>query len=55
MSRGTESAKVIQVIETRSVRGKGNIDDPCRLVIQYWSLNGELIAEKDEVDKGRDY
>lgn len=44
---GTDSAKVIQVIETRSSRGKGTADDLSRQVVQYWSLEGELLAEKD--------
>lgn len=45
--RGTDSAKVIQVIETKSLRGKGTIDDQCRLVTQYWDFEGKLIAEND--------
>lgn len=43
--RGTDSAKVIQVIETTALRGKGTQDDPCHTVIQYWSLDGKLLAE----------
>lgn len=45
--RGTDRAKVIQVIETRSLRGAGTADDVCREVIQYWSFEGKLLAEKD--------
>ena len=41
---GTDSARVIQVIETR---GKGTLDDLSRQVVQYWSVEGELLAEKD--------
>lgn len=44
---GTDSAKVIQVIETKSNRGKGTLNDLSRQVVQYWSLEGELLAEKD--------
>ena len=44
---GTNSAKVIQVIETKSNRGKGTPDDLCRRVVQYWSLEGKLLAEND--------
>lgn len=40
-------AKVIQVIETEVTRGKGVDDDPLRGVMQYWSLDGELLAESD--------
>ena len=47
--RGCDKAKVIRVIETRAIRGHGTTDDPTRYVIQYWSLNGKLLAEKDEI------
>lgn len=49
MSRGTDNARIVQVIETRSCRGDGTENNPCRLVIQYWSLDGELLAEKDNI------
>ena len=45
--RGTGSAKVIRVIETRAIRGCGTVDDVNREVIQYWSLDGDLLAEVD--------
>lgn len=45
--RGTDSAKVIQVIETRSLVGTGVENDPCRIVAQYWSLEGKKLAEHD--------
>ena len=41
------SAKVIQVIETISNRGKGVDGDPIRPVTHYWSLEGVLLAEDD--------
>lgn len=44
----TESARVIKVIETKSTRGAGTSANPVRSVTQYWSLNGELLAEKDK-------
>lgn len=46
-ARGTDFARVIQVIETVSVRGKGTEEDMCRPVKQYWSFDGELLAEND--------
>ena len=49
MIRGTDSARVIEIIETRSCRGSGTQEDPCRLVVQYWSLEGELLAEKEGI------
>lgn len=45
--RGTDAAKVIQVIETISLKGSGTDDDPARVVKQFWSFDGELIAEND--------
>ena len=44
---GTDSAKIIQVIETRSNRGNGTMDDVSRQVVQYWSMDGKLLAERD--------
>ena len=45
--RGTDSAKVIQVIKTISIRGSGTDNDPVRAVKQLWSFDGGLIAESD--------
>lgn len=49
------SARVIQVIETISVRGGGTEKDLMRPVRQYWSLDGKLLADDDEVlrDRGK--
>lgn len=43
------SAKIIQVIETKSTRGKGTDADPVREVTQYWDFEGNLICEKDSL------
>lgn len=40
-------AKIIEVIETVSTRGNG-VDTVFREVIQYWSKDGKLLAEKDD-------
>lgn len=41
------SAKVIRVIETKmGKRGNGR-DDPLRTLTQYWSEEGEMLAEVD--------
>lgn len=45
--RGTDEARVIQVIETKSIRGNGTENDLCRMVTQYWDFEGNLLAEKD--------
>ena len=45
--RGTDLARVIRVIETRSIRGDGTEEDKCRVVKQYWDFDGKLLAEHD--------
>lgn len=45
--RGTDSAQVIQVIKTESMRGEGTQEDLCRIVTQYWDFDGNLLAEHD--------
>ena len=48
-------ARRIEVIETTlSTKGKGDDkDDPIRVIRQYWSLDGELLAELDPLyEKG---
>lgn len=47
--RGTDSARVIQVIVTEAIEGRGIEADPVRSVLQYWSLDGELLAKVDPV------
>lgn len=43
---------MIQVIETIALRGSGSSqEDPVRRVKQYWSLDGEMLAEKDMLIK----
>ena len=45
--RGTEMARVIQVIETKSLRGSGEDEQPFREVIEYWSFDGKKLGELD--------
>lgn len=52
--RGTDSAKIMLVIETKSLRGAGTENDMCREVIQYWDLNGKLLAENDPYQKEKE-
>lgn len=47
--RGVDSAKVIEVIETKSARGAGTPAQPARIVTEYWSLSGEKLAEFDPI------
>jgi hypothetical protein len=51
---GTKSAKVIPVIETVSLRGKGSDEDKCREVKQYWNFKGDLLAENDPCAKEKE-
>ena len=46
--RGTDSARVIQLIETRSLKGGGTCGDPCGNFIQYWETDGNLLTERYE-------
>ena len=52
--RGTDSAQVIQVIKTESLRGEGTNEDMCRIVKQHWSFDGELLAENDPCAKEKE-
>lgn len=46
--RGTDGARVIQVIETKALKGTGiDESDMCREVKQYWDFEGHLLAESD--------
>ena len=44
---GVKGAKVIQVIETKAMRGLGTEKDPARVVTQYWDFDGNFLAEMD--------
>lgn len=46
-------AKIVQVIETKFARGSDEADNPVRMVRQYWSVEGELLAEAEETAAGR--
>lgn len=47
-----DTARKIEVIETTLLRrGAGVEGDPVRIIKQYWSLEGELLAEVDEFAK----
>ena len=36
--RGVDSAKIINVIETKAVKGNGTEENPVRYVYQYWDF-----------------
>lgn len=39
--------RVRSVIEVEAARGQGEEGDPIRIVTQYWSDDGKLLAEHD--------
>lgn len=47
-----DGAKVIQVIVTTLLRrGEGRTaGDPIRVITQYWSMDGQLLAQVDPTD-----
>lgn len=51
--RGCDNARVEQVIVTRALKGAGTENDPCREVIQYWTLDGELIVTRSQYEEGK--
>ena len=53
--RGTDKARVIRVIVTKSLLGRGTADDPCRLLKQYWDFNGKLLASSDPAEVFSDW
>jgi hypothetical protein len=47
-----DKARAVQVIETTIARrGKGVDGDPVRIITQYWSFDGQLLAEVDPYEK----
>lgn len=42
-----DTAKVVQVIETTLRRRGDGVKTPVRVITQFWSLDGELLAEVD--------
>ncbi|MFQ9929960.1 MAG: carboxypeptidase [Lachnospiraceae bacterium] len=52
--RGTDSARVVRVIATESLRGEGTQEDLCRTVTQYWDFDGNLLAENDPCEKEKE-
>ncbi len=49
--RGTDKAKVIQVIQTVSITGAGTKEDPVRTIYQYWDFKGHLLAKEDTLER----
>lgn len=41
-------AELVEVIHVEAARGEGTEENPVRIVHQYWSKDGQLLAELDE-------
>ncbi len=44
-----DKIKVIEVIEITCLAGTGTTQDPGRLILQYWTLDGRLLAISDKL------
>lgn len=42
-----QSAKLVYLIETTETHGDGTVSDPVRTAKSYWTLDGELLFQKD--------
>jgi hypothetical protein len=43
-----DGAKVVQLIHTSLLRrGAGVANDPVRIIDQWWTMDGELVVERD--------
>lgn len=47
MKAKSGSAQVIEVIEVKATAGKGTEADPYRVIVEYWSKDGQLLAVRD--------
>lgn len=45
--KGSRSAALIRVIAVQTAVGSGTESDPNRIITEYWSLSGELLAVND--------
>lgn len=43
--QGTTLARTISVIETKTTIGNGTPEDPVRVVVQYWHLDGTPVSQ----------
>lgn len=50
-----DTVKLVHPIETTLTRrGEGKEDDPTRIITQYWTLDGKLVAEVDPWKPGQE-
>jgi hypothetical protein len=44
------SVELIEVLEASVKIGTGTDEDPIRILVQYWTLDGRLLAEHDPLN-----
>lgn len=49
-SNSVKEAKVVSVVQVEAKIGTGTKEDPVRNVIQYWDIEGNLLAERDPLN-----
>ena len=49
MDNRCKRAEVTVVIKTTTLIGTGTENDPAREVVQYWTLDGKLLATNDPI------
>lgn len=45
--RGTDSVRVVSVVEVTTTVGDGTPGNPMRTMTEYWSLSGERLAVRE--------
>ena len=49
----TDTARIIQVIVTKLLRRGDGVKTPIRIITQYWTLDGKLLAEVDPLNDAK--
>lgn len=48
--RGSKAAQLVEEIVVTTAIGRGTAEDPLRVITEYWSKSGELLAVNDPQD-----
>lgn len=43
-----DAVKVEKVIVLRVLKGEGTPEDPCKVMLQYWDMNGKFLCEVEK-------
>lgn len=49
-SSSVEYARIIQVIEVKTIIGDGTKENPVRVLFQYWDVKGNMLATYDSLE-----